>query len=105
MQRVAFMMRIKPGTEEEYERRHQAVWPELLAAIREVGIRNYSIYRRGQDLFAYMEVEDYERAMADLGSREVTKRWQEYMAPLFETAVDVGSEGGMVILKEVFHTD
>ena len=63
MQRVAFTMRIKPGTEEEYRRRHQLVWPELLADLTRAGCENYSIYLRGTELFAYMEVADFQRSV------------------------------------------
>ena len=54
MQRIAFIMRIKPGTQEEYRRRHQQVWPELLADLKRAGCQNYSIYLRDTELFAYM---------------------------------------------------
>ena len=56
MPRVAFQLRLRPGTIEEYEKAHQQVWPELLAKIKEVGISEYSIFRRGLDLFLVMNV-------------------------------------------------
>ena len=62
MPRVAFQLRLRPGTIEEYEKAHQQVWPELLAKIKEVGISHYSIFRRGLDLFLVMNVADFERA-------------------------------------------
>ena len=60
MERIAFTMRVKPGQEQEYRRRHEAVWPAMLEALKAAGCRNYSIYMKGQDLFAYMEVEDFQ---------------------------------------------
>ena len=51
MQRVAFKMRLKPGCEEEYKVRHDALWPELAIVIRESGVRNYSIYHKDGYLF------------------------------------------------------
>ncbi len=61
MQRIAFMMKIKPGTEEEYRLRHRQVWPELLADLKRAGCQNYSIYLRDTELFAYMEVDDFQQ--------------------------------------------
>ena len=54
-QRIGFTMRVLPGREADYRRRHEQVWPELLADLRAAGARNYSIFLRGQDLFAYLE--------------------------------------------------
>lgn len=51
MPRAAFRLRIKPGKESEYDIAHRNVWPALLARLKEVGISNYSIFRREQDLF------------------------------------------------------
>ena len=62
MPRCAFKLRVKKEAIEEYEREHRRVWPELLSKLKEVGISDYSIFRRGQDLFLYMHVDDFERA-------------------------------------------
>jgi L-rhamnose mutarotase len=59
MERIGFSMRLLPGSEAEYRRRHAAVWPDLLADLRSAGARNYSIFLRGDDLFAYLEVDDF----------------------------------------------
>ena len=61
MQRIAFLMHIQPGTEEEYQRRHAQVWPEMLAELKAAGCHDYSIYRLGLQLFAYLEVDDLDR--------------------------------------------
>ena len=61
MERVGFTMRLLPGQEAEYRRRHAAVWPEMLDALRAAGARDYSIFIRGDDLFAYLEVDDFAR--------------------------------------------
>jgi len=58
-ERIGFSMRLLPGSEAEYRRRHAAVWPDLLADLRSAGARNYSIFLRGDDLFAYLEVDDF----------------------------------------------
>src|ERR1035441_5196669 len=62
MPRYAFKLRIKPEAIEEYEREHQHVWPELLGKLKEVGISDYSIFRRGQDLTLCLSVDDFDRA-------------------------------------------
>ena len=67
MERVGFTMRLLPGQEAEYRRRHAAVWPEMLDALRAAGARDYSIFIRGADLFAYLEVDDFARVPRDDG--------------------------------------
>ncbi len=84
MQRVAFRLRIKNDAVEEYEESHRHVWPELLAKLREVGISDYSIFRRRQDLFLVMKVEDFDRAWNELDQDSVNQRWQKEMSRLFE---------------------
>ncbi len=51
MPRVAFRLRIKDGKKREYDAAHRNVWPALLTKLKDVGISNYSIFRREQDLF------------------------------------------------------
>ena len=74
MQRIAFTMRIRPGTQTEYRRRHQAVWPALLADLTAAGCHNYSIYLRGEDLFAYMEVGDFSAFLQKMATSEASAR-------------------------------
>ena len=104
MQRIAFLMRIKPGTEAEYRRRHQQVWPELLADLKLAGCQNYSIYLRGTDLFAYMEVEDFPRYLAIMAGSQASQRWEEQMADILirETMAETDFPS---LLEEVFHLD
>jgi L-rhamnose mutarotase len=77
MPRYAFKLRIKKEAIEEYEREHQRVWPELLSKLKAVGISEYSIFRRGQDLFLYMHVDDFERAWIELDRAPVNQHWQD----------------------------
>jgi L-rhamnose mutarotase len=102
MIRKAFLMTLYAGQEEEYERRHNPIWPELEAKLKEHGAHNYSIFRHGLQLFAYVEIEDEARWDA-LAQTEVVKRWWAYMAPLMETHPDNSPVG--IELKEVFHID
>ncbi len=98
--RYGFKLAIRPGTEAEYDRRHQAVFPELLDVFRRAGIKTYSIFRDGTTLFAYMEVEDFDRAMALIEQSEANRRWQTYMQDLL---IPVESGHMSWPLPEVFH--
>ena len=71
MKRFAFKMYLKPGFEEEYERRHAALWPELKKGIKDAGVGNYSIYwdRDTNILFGYQEIEG-EQSSQDMGADE-----------------------------------
>src|SRR5437588_9642232 len=102
MQRIAFTMRIKPGTEEEYRRRHQQVWPALLADLKRAGCQNYSIYLRGTDLFAYMEVEDFSHYLEVMATSQASQQWEEQMADILirETEAETHFPA---LLEEVFH--
>ncbi|GAK12106.1 L-rhamnose mutarotase [Geomicrobium sp. JCM 19039] len=71
MKRYAFRMKIKKGFEEEYVRRHKEVWRDVEKATVEAGIHNYSIFKDGRELFAYLESEDYEKAAKTLAAHQV----------------------------------
>jgi len=88
MQRIAFIMTVKEGQEEEYVRRHQAVWPQILDDMKRAGIHKMSIFMRGREMFLYMEVDDYAEAIRILGKSPESVRWEEYMAPIMEGADD-----------------
>ncbi len=104
MQRIAFTMRIKPGTQEEYRRRHQQVWPELLADLKRAGCQNYSIFLRGTDLFAYLEVEDFPRYLEIMAASQASARWEAHMSDILIRETEP-STGFPPVLEEVFHLD
>ncbi|HET9918948.1 MAG TPA: L-rhamnose mutarotase [Ktedonobacteraceae bacterium] len=104
MQRVAFIMHIKSGTEEEYRRRHRQVWPELLADLKRAGCSNYSIFLRGLDLFAYMEVEDFQRFLNIMAASQASQRWEEQMGDILVRETNPAT-GFPYVLSEVFHLD
>jgi L-rhamnose mutarotase len=97
-------MRVKAGSEREYPRRHEAVWPEMLRALKDAGCSNYSIYMKGQDLFAYLEVGDFESFKRQMSSNADAQRWEEQMAPIMERAIQPET-GVHEVLLEVFHLD
>jgi L-rhamnose mutarotase len=84
MDRVSFLMRVKEGFRDEYIRRHRAVWPEVLAEHQRAGIKKMAIYMKGSDLFLYMEVEDYAKAVRILSQSPAALRWEDYMAPIMD---------------------
>ncbi len=98
-------MRIKPDAIDEYEREHQRVWPELLEKLKAVGISDYSIFRRDQELFLCMRVEDFERAWNELDRDPVNRRWQEFMGRLFEPVPDLKNGERFAMMKEVFYLE
>jgi len=85
--------RLKPGAEKLYEEYHRSVWPDVLAGMRQVGITKYVIFRDGLDLFHYIECEDYERAIAELGRSPLNQRWEAEMAPMTAVAHDFSGAG------------
>jgi L-rhamnose mutarotase len=99
--RKAFRMKLHPGHESEYERRHRPIWSELEDVLRSHGVRQYSIFLdpATQDLFAYAEIEDEQR-WNDIANTEVCRRWWRYMSEIMPSAPDdspISSE-----LMEVF---
>lgn len=105
MPRYAFKLRIKPDAIEEYEREHQRVWPELLGKLKAVGISDYSIFRRGQDLVLSLRVDDFERAWDELDRDPVNRRWQVHMSKLFEPVPDKQDGERFAMMKEVFYLE
>ena len=97
-------MRLLPGSEAEYRRRHAAVWPAMLDELRAAGARNYSIFLDGDRLFGYLEVDDLERFQAYLAVSEVNARWQASMGVLIDPLTDPAT-GFHRQLPEVFHLD
>jgi L-rhamnose mutarotase len=98
-QRSAFVLRVRPEKVEEYVEAHRDVWPEMLDALRNAGIRNYSIFRDGNQVFGYFETDDLAASEAYLARQEVSTRWQDRMAELLEERVP---DGGPPALEEIF---
>jgi len=106
MQRVCFVLRVKPDRLAEYKERHKQVWPEMLEALRETGWRNYTLFLREDGLLVgYLETPDFEQARRGMAAREVNERWQREMAPFFEDAEGRHADKQMAALGEVFHLD
>ena len=104
MRRFAFKMFLKPGCEEEYERRHAQLWPEMRQMLEEKGIRNYSIFwdKETNILFGYQEVEG-EASSQDGDIPDINRKWWDFMADVMDTHPDKSPV--TVELKELFHLD
>jgi L-rhamnose mutarotase len=104
MERVGVRMRLQPGKEEEYRRRHRAVWPELLHALRQAGCHNYTICLDDDDLFAYLEVDNLAYFLAAMSNSDANRRWQAAMQDIIDPMTDPET-GFHHRLEEVFHLD
>lgn len=106
MKRVCFLLKIKKDRSEDYLKAHQ-VWPEMRKAIRQSGIRNYSMFVRKNDglLVGYFEADDPEKSLAELAKTDVNRRWQEYMAPFFESGSGDLQKGGPEWLDQYFYIE
>jgi L-rhamnose mutarotase len=101
--RYIFLMECKPGSEEEYKKRHKSVYPELLKALKDVGVQNYSIFMDGNQLYAYMETDDFDTAMGKLENHPANVKWQSFMSDIL--VQENGAPKMVLINKEVFHLD
>ncbi len=106
MKRIGFLLKVKQDKLAEYKAHHQAVWPEMLDALRRTGWHNYSLFLRDDGLlFGYFEADESFQASLDGMAREaINQRWQDFMAPYFE-GVGMHADKMMVELEEVFHLD
>jgi L-rhamnose mutarotase len=104
MIRIAFVMSVLPGHEEEYQRRHCPIWPELAAVLKSHGVHNYSIFLHPEtrQLFAYAEIED-EARWAAIAATPECRRWWVHMADLMPANPD--SSPVALELREVFHLE
>ena len=104
MRRNAFAMQLKPGMEKEYKRRHDTIWPELVAELRKAGVSNYSIYLDSKTLrlFAFQYLAD-DATDDQLASKAIVRKWWDSMADLMDTNPD--NSPAVEDLAEMFHMD
>ena len=106
MRRVCFTLRVRPDKLEEYRRRHAAVWPEMLAALRDAGWRDYSLFLADDGLLVgYFLTEDLDASVAAMQATDVNRRWQAEMAPFFVELPGGRPDTSMRVLDEVFNLD
>ncbi len=109
MQRMGFVLGIKPEAIAEYKRIHAAVWPEVLAMIAACNIRNYSIYMKEPEnlMFAYFEYHgtDFAADSAKMAADPKTQEWWAICVPM-QAPLDTRKEGEWwASMEEVFHVD
>ena len=103
IQRVCFELQVRPDRIDEYRRRHAAVWPDMLVALRDTGWRNYSIFLRPDGLvIGDFETADLTAALEGMSALSVNARWQAEMAELFVPAQQAVDDG-LLQLTEVFN--
>lgn len=104
MLRKSFLMKVYQDQHEEYQRRHNPIWPELEQALKSHGVHNYSIFldRANSQLFAYVEIEDEARWNA-IAQTEVCQRWWRHMKAIMPSNPDNSPESKDLV--EVFHLD
>ena len=104
MIRKAFKMKLYPGMEQEYEKRHNELWPEMKEMLHEYCGHNYTIFLDKETLvlYGYIEVEDEER-FAKSADTAINRKWWDYMADIMETNPD--NSPVSVDLYPVFHLD
>jgi L-rhamnose mutarotase len=105
MKRVGFQFKVRQDRLAEYKEHHKKVWPEMLAALRETGWHNYTLFLREDGLiFGYFETDtDLTTAQAKMAATEVNTRWQEFMSGFMDA--DVRPDETFMELEEYFHLD
>ena len=101
METIAFKMQLLPGFEEEYKKRHDDIWPELKALLKDAGIHDYYIFRDSSTnaLFAVLKTENL-KALDELPQQAIMQKWWKYMADIMDTNLDASPV--MMPLNKVF---
>jgi len=104
MIRKAFVMSVNAGLEEEYEKRHRPIWPELEQTLKDHGVSNYSIFlnEETRQLFGYVEIEDEVR-WAAIAETPICKKWWTHMKDIMPSNPDHSPKS--TELRNVFHMD
>lgn len=98
----AWVLEVRPGYEEEYKKRHDEIWPEMLETLRDAGIRNYNIFRHGLTLFGYFETDDLEATKAKLATSKVDAKWGEWMTPIMKIETDPTTNFPYLLPKQFY---
>ena len=104
MKRVAFKMKLKPGFKDEYKKRHDELWLELKALLKEQGVSEYSIFFDEETNILFgVQNQEGESSSQDLGNLEIVQKWWAYMSDIMETNPD--NSPVTVPLEEVFYME
>jgi L-rhamnose mutarotase len=88
---------------EAYDKSHEAVWPEMLALLKQSGVSEYSIFRRDELLILTMTVEDFDSTWDQIAADPINTRWQQAMAPYFEPITGLRPGERFPMMREVFY--
>ena len=107
MKRYGQIIGVKPEHFEEYKKYHAAVWPEVLKMIGECNMRNYSIFHKDNQLFAYFEYHgnDFVADMAKMAADPTTQKWWAVMEPMQQPVENRTAGEWWANMEEVFHLD
>jgi L-rhamnose mutarotase len=107
MNRIGFILKLRPEKINEYKEHHKKVWPEMLEALHKTGWHNYSLFLSDDGLlFGYFETPGtFEDALAGMSKEEINSRWQSVMVPYFDNLSGLHPDQGMLDLEEIFHLD
>lgn len=104
MERLCFMMTLRQGQEDEYDRRHHEIWPEMVVALTRSGYRNYSLFRKGTTIVGYAECfPDATTVISRMAEEPVNTRWSESFSDIFESFLN--SDGELDVLEELWHLE
>ena len=104
MERYAWKAAFLPGKLEEYKRRHDNIWPEMKEVLAAAGIRNYTIWNVGEELFGYYECGSVAEAARIQAESPVVDRWNEYMKDVMKMDMDPVT-GAQPLMEQVFFFD
>ena len=105
MERYAWKATIKEGMREEYKRRHDEIWQEMKDLLKAAGIRNYSIWNTGEELFGYYECEKGIAYAAKMQAESpVVAKWNEYMKDVMVMEADPET-GAQPLMREMFYLE
>ena len=105
MERYAWVATLKEGMLDEYKKRHDEIWPELVELLKSAGIENDSIFVAGDKLFGYYEcAKGVEYAGKVQAESPVVAKWNEYMKDVMEMATDEKT-GAQPLLEQVFYLE
>jgi L-rhamnose mutarotase len=106
MARYCFTLQVRPELLDEYREQHRAVWPDMLAALRDSDWRDYSIFARPDGLIVgFVESDDLVAAQRAMAATEVNARWQAAMSRYFVGLDGRGPDESFVLLDEIFNLD
>ena len=104
MERYAWKATVLPEKLDEYKSRHDNIWPEMKEVLARAGIRNYTIWNVGNDLFGYYECDSVEEAARIQAESRVVDRWNEYMKDVMKMDMDPVT-GAQPLMEQVFLFD